>query len=501
MRRTSRLTLCAVAAAGAALAASASATGASWSAAEKIPNDSSSATSQLGSTNVVANIAPSGRASIVFRARGNRFWVSRRASTTAKFAKPVEAFPKIRPVTNRFDVGMDGSNRLSVALGESTRTKDALTGIAGAIQSSKGFGPATRLNPSNGLTYGDPSVASNPKGDVWAAFSGQSEGSAAVYVMRGSTSNGRYSGRSTLKGLAGSKHVSPPNVDIGVTNSGTVYVAFELEDGSIVSYRRNTSGGWTRLPTIGQPVDGNPVDAFALDVPSSGAAVMAIAQDRDIVVRRLGTGSTEWSAPETVGDDIYAVASDLPVADTAPPNLPAQNLIQGLDVATNSSGAVAVAWGTNPYFYNDTFVGPVQGGTGAQQLYWRSMRPSTGSPWPAPTSSAEPQWEDDPDIPFAITDVKVDMDNRRAAVATWASSGASNGLANPLAASTWNQTGATAWSGTQALSRFCRDSSGGIQGPSLAAYGNRGVVVAWGCSTSTPSANDASGLLWTRSFR
>ncbi|MGI9538963.1 MAG: hypothetical protein ACR2N6_02300, partial [Miltoncostaeaceae bacterium] len=269
MGRTTRIALCAVVGAGTALGVTGVAGAASWSAVQKVPNDSSSATSPNGSTNLVANLAANGKASIVFRARGNRFWVSRRSSNTANFGKPTEAFPAIRPITNRFDVGMDENTRLSMAMGQSTGTNDALTGIAGAIQTSKGWGKATRLSPNNGLTYGNPTVVSNPKGDVYAAFAGQSAGAAAVYVRRGSTSSGAYGGTSTLKGLSGSSHVSPPNIDMGITNSGTLYVAFELDDGSIASYRRASSGGWTQLPTIAQEVNGNTPDGWDLDVPSS----------------------------------------------------------------------------------------------------------------------------------------------------------------------------------------------------------------------------------------
>jgi hypothetical protein len=40
-----------------------------------------------------------------------------------------------------------------------------------------------------------------------------------------------------------------------------------------------------------------------------------------------------------------------------------------------------------------------------------------------------------------------------------------------------------------------------VVGPSLATSGTRGVVVAWGCASSAPSANFAPRLVLTRSFR
>lgn len=487
MRRTTRIALCAVAGTGAALGMTGVASAASWSAVQKIPNDSSSATSGNGSTNVVANLAANGKASIVFRARGNRFWVSRRSSNSAKFGKPTEAFPAVRPITNRFDVGMDENTRLSMAMGQSTGTNDALTGIAGAIQTSKGWGKATRLSPNNGLTYGDPTVVSNPKGDVYAAFAGQSQGAAAVYVKRGNTSNGAYDGLSTLKGLLGSTHVSPPNVDMGITNSGTLYVAFELQDGSIASYRRASSGGWTQLPTIAQEVNGNTPDGWDLDVPSSGPAVIAIAQDGDITLQRLAAGGTAWSSPESVAANAYMPGQ----FDPLNPQL-GVNFLGGIGVATNSRGDAAVAWGTN--------------GTGenAQILYNRSMRIAGATSWPAtPRTDAQPGYNIEADE-YQVSGAHIDIDNNRNTVAAYSASGATQGESNPLQASVWNGLNATGWSGIQDFSRFCttsQGSSGGIQGPSLSANGSRGVVVAWGCSSSTPASTFQAGLLWTRSYR
>lgn len=313
MNLRSRRALALAAGAAAALAATSMASAASWSSPQKILNDSSSATSAAGSTNVVANLLSNGKASIVFRARGNRLWVSRRNSPTGSFGKPTRVFPSMRSITNSFDVAMDEGSTLSTAVGQSTGTNDALTGIAGAIQTSKGFGSPQRISPTNGLTYGTPSIVSNPKGDVYAAFSGESAGQGGVWVRSGTTRGGKFTATANLRGLSGTTQINPPKVNIGITNSGTVYVAFELEDGSIASWRRASSGGWTQLPTVGLPVNGTTPDDFALDVPSSGPAVIAIAQNGFIFVQRLSATGTAWTDREQVGGPAYTLPSDIPV--------------------------------------------------------------------------------------------------------------------------------------------------------------------------------------------
>ena len=483
----------------AALTFATSASAASWSSLERIPNDDQSATSTLGSTNVVANMAADGRAAIVFRARGNRLWVSRRNSATGAFKTPTEAFPKVRPVTNRFDVAMDGKRRLSLALGVSTKTNDALTGISGAIERSSGFGTATRISPSNGLTYASPDVVSSPAGDVYAGFSAEGAGKGGVWVERGTTASGRFSGRSTLRTLSGTTQIQPPNVEMGIANNGTLYTAFLLEDGTIATARRSTNGRWTQLPTIGLPVDGAKVDFFRMDVPSSGPAVMGIAQGGDVTVQRLTSTADAWSAPETVAGGAYTPAADLPTSLPVGAAAPSFPVMTGFDVATNSTQDVAVAWGTSGAFQTFPGVGVLFGGENAQIRYSRVMRTRDASAWPTATTTEEPAYEAGLSS-FALRDVTVEMDNDRRAVVAYTSAGATQGNDNPLAVATWNGTSARAWSATQEFSRFC-DTSGSVVGPSLATGGTRGVVVAWGCASSAPSANFAPRLILTRSFR
>jgi hypothetical protein len=498
MRVVTRRALPALAGAGALLALSAAASAASWSPAQRVPNDSGSATSALGSSQVVANMASSGRASIVFRARGNRLWVSRRASATGRFAKATRAFPNARAVTNRFDVAMDGKGRLAVALGHAQGVHRPLTKEFGAIQGPKGFGATKRLNPNVTLTYAAPTVVSTATGAVYAGFSGEGLAKGGVWVMRGATGTATYTSRKLLARLDQTSTPAPPHVELGVASNDTVYAAYRLPDGTIATSRRSAAGTWTRLPNVGQAVNGQEVDAFRMSVPSSGPVVMALAQDGDITVRRLTSVASGWSAPETVAADAYTPVSKLPTTFPGPSGVPALPVLAGLGVATNSRQDVVVAWGTNGADSNFPGAGVLFGGIGAKIEYSRAMRTAGDTAWPAATTSAEPAYDPETSF-FSLSNVSVAMDNARRAVVAYTSSGATNSVDNPLAVTTWNGTAASTWSGTQDLSRFC-DTSGNVVGPSLAAAGRRGVVIAWGCGSST-GQGFRSGLVWTRSFR
>lgn len=492
-----RMTLVALGAAATTVGATATASAASWSPAQKIPNDRASATNAGDPSNVVANVATNGKASIVFNAKGNRLWVSRRSSANARFAKPTRAFPKIRPSTSEFDVAMDNRTRLSLVSG--IGGSKGLTGVAGGLETSKGFDSAKRLSPRNGLTYSGPTIVSRPNGEVYAGFSGESSGAAAAYVRGGKTTNGRFSGLNSLGGLTGTTQIQPPHLEMGVANNGTLYVAFSLEDGTITSFRRSPSGQWTQLPTIGLPLNGNTADFFRLDVPSSGPAVMGIAQDGNIMVQRLTASAPAWSAPESVATNAYTLTSQLPTSIPGPGQpAPAFPILNGFDVAANSRGDAVAAWGTSGAYANPPGEGIQYGGTGDQIEYSRVLRTSADPTWPAATKSREPAFQFGSSS-FNLNSVNAEMDNARRAVVAYASAGATNGNKNPLAVTTWNGTRAARWSDTRGFQRFC-DTSGGIVGPSLATAGSRGVVVAWGCGSSIQTGF-RPGLIYTRSYR
>lgn len=317
-------------------------------------------------------------------------------------------------------------------------------------------------------------------------------GGGAVYVRRGTTGAGRYDGLSTLRPISGATTVQPPNVRLGIRDNGTVVAVYDLPDGTAATSTRANDGKWTQLPPVGQPVNGLRADAIRLDVPSSGA-VLAIAQSGDITVRRLSVNEQAWSPPETIAANAYVPRALAPVGFTA-----TFTDLADLAAATNSRGDVAVAWGTNvaTQFPKGAF-----GDGGGTPAYSRSMRRGEDGSWPAPTTTPEPGFS--PEVNnYGISDVKVEMDNLRRAVATFANSGADNDVDNPLAVSTWNGTDASAWSATQDFSRFCNTALG-IAGPSLAAAGGKGVLVAWGCAVpeGQMKGDYSPGLLYTRQFR
>lgn len=478
---------------GAAALAAGPAAAAEWERPERVRNDDASATRYDASdTTVDASLAANGRAAVVFNARGNRLWSVKRTREDRAFGRAERAFPAVRP-RSLFDTGMDSRGRLALAMGETTRAEDALTGIAGDIESSKGFGTPRRISRSNGLTYGGPSVAVNPKGDVYAGFSGERGGSGAAYVRRGTTGAGRYDGLTTLRPISGAATVDPPDVRLGIRNNGTVVAAYDLPDGTAATSTRDKDGKWTQLPPVGLPINGLLPDAIRLDVPSSGPAVLALAQGGDIRVMRLGSGGARWSDPETVAVGAYVPRALAPVGFTT-----SFRDLADLAVATNSRGDVAVAWGTNSV---NQFAAGDFGDGGGTPAYSRAMRRGEDGSWPSPTTTPEPGFSAQVND-YVISDVEVEMDNLRHAVAAYANSEADNGVDNPLAVTTWNGRSASAWSATQDLSRFCNTALG-IAGPSLAAAGGRGVLVAWGCTVpeGRQKGDYSPGLLYTRRFR
>lgn len=479
--------------AAAALTVGPPASAAEWQKPERVRNDGASATKYDASDTIVdASLASNGRAAVVFNAKGNRLWSVKRTREDRDFGRAERAFPAVRP-RSLFATGMDSRGRLALASGQTTGPRDALTAIAGDIESSKGFGEPKRISRKNGLTYAGPTVAVNPKGDVYAGFSGEKGGGGAVYVRRGTTGAGRYDGLTTLRPISGATTVDPPNVRLGIRNNGTVVAVYDLPDGTAATSTRGSDGRWTQLPAVGQPVNGRSPDAIRLDVPSSGPAVLAIAQNGDISVMRLGSDGTGWSDPETVAVAAYVPRAAAPVGFQTT----FRDLVD-LDVATNSSGDVAIAWGTNvsSQIAKGSFLGPA----GVPE-YSRSMRRGEDGAWPAPTTTPEPTFSLEINN-YGISNVEVEMDNLRHAVAAYANAGADNGVDNPLAVTTWNGRSADAWSATQDFSRFCNTALG-IAGPSLAAAGGKGVLVAWGCTVpeGEQKGDYAPGLLHTRQFR